>query len=115
MRELNSTEAAYVDQMAGTIINGMIVKNPNSFNTDYFRMIGQTAYQLALVMLEVRNEKISVVVENAAMAVVPVHAHDALVLSEEPLPVKKKGGRPKGSKNKNKKAPVSIEPLSSLS
>jgi len=69
MRELTVAEAQYVDQMVGTIISGMIAKNPNSYNTDYFKMLGQTAYQLALVMLDVKTEKVTVVETTLAQAV----------------------------------------------
>jgi len=69
MRELTVAEAQYVDQMVGVIISGMIAKNPNSYNTDYFKMLGQTAYQLALVMLDVKAEKVSVVETTLAQAV----------------------------------------------
>jgi len=72
MKELSVAEAKYVDEMAGTIISGLFAKG-NSFNTDYVRNLSQTAYQLALVMLEVRNEKIKIKEEfsNALTTVVP--------------------------------------------
>jgi len=132
MQELTSAEALYVDNMAGTIINGMIVKNPNSYNTEYFKMICQTAYQLALVMLEVRNERIVVTAEMspvtmltyfeslqsqqpATPSAVPEAQQEkavavkAMAAETKLMPKKKKGGRPKGSKNKEVK--VGVEPL----
>lgn len=69
MLELTTAEAQYVDQMAGTVISQLITGNPNAYNTEYFKVLGQTAYQLALVMLEVRNEKVTVVEKTFAEAI----------------------------------------------
>ena len=56
--ELNYDEGKYVDTVATAILSSMISKSANSYSSDYFKLLANSSYELALVMLAVKNEKV---------------------------------------------------------
>lgn len=57
--ELSPKEATYVDQMVGRIISGVLGKDSTSMNPEYFKLLAQSAYRSALILLEVRKDYIT--------------------------------------------------------